>query len=91
MFNPKERLEQIRKNKEAKTKEEPAFTPDSPPPLFSTSPPDHNEQSDLLTRLARLENTVNELSSELSASKQTVSSLKRENSELETKIIKLEY
>lgn len=77
MFNPKERLEQIRKNRETKTKEEPSVAPDSPPPLFSTPPPDHHQPTDLLTRLARLENTVNELSSELAASKQTVSSLKR--------------
>lgn len=34
---------------------------------------------------------VNELSSELGSSKQAVSSLRRENSELETKILKLEY
>ena len=34
---------------------------------------------------------VNELSSELGSSKQAVSSLRRENSELETKVLKLEY
>ena len=82
MFNPKERLEQIRKSKHSKEETPVSHTDPAtpPPPLFQ--PESSLANHDLLTRLSRLENQVGELSSELSSSKDVVNHLRRENSEL---------
>lgn len=92
MFNAKEKLEQIRRNKTAK-EETSSFLAENnnPVPLFQESKPAADPAHDMMARLARLENTVNELSGQLRSSNDLVSNLKRENSELETKLLKLEY
>ena len=85
MFNPKERLEQIRKSKHSKEETPVSHTDPAtpPPPLFQPLQPEPSlANHDLLTRLSRLENQVGELSSELSSSKDVVNHLRRENSEL---------
>lgn len=57
MFNPKERLEQIRKNKSVR-EEVNTYIADTPsPPLFSEQKP--NESNDLISRISKLENIVN--------------------------------
>jgi phage shock protein A len=92
MFNPKERLEQLRKTKTAK-EEASSFLAhnNNPVPLFQEPRQEPEPPSDLATRLARLENTVNELSGQLKDSNQAVHVLRREKSELETKLLRLEY
>ena len=53
MFNPKERLEQIRKNKHQK-EELNHFIADTPsPPLFSEQKP-NNDSQDLVARISKL-------------------------------------
>jgi phage shock protein A len=91
MFNPKERLEQLRKTKVAK-EEASSFlaTNNNPVPLFQ-EPKHEQEPNDLMARLTRLENTVNELSGQLKDSNEAVHVLRREKSELETKLLRLEY
>jgi predicted RNase H-like nuclease (RuvC/YqgF family) len=86
MFNPKERLEQIRRNKTNKEEVSNYIAETPAPPLFHPAPP---ETPDLSSRISRLENAIQELTSELSSSKQLITSLKHENSELETKVLKL--
>lgn len=91
MFNPKERLEQLRKTKIAK-EETSSFlaSNNNPVPLFQ-EPKQEQDPNDLMARLARLENTVNELSGQLKDSNEAVHVLRREKSELETKLLRLEY
>lgn len=64
MFNPKEKLEQIRRNKTAKEETSTFLAENSNPvPLFpepKQQPLDVNQ--DLLLRLTKLENTVSQLS-----------------------------
>ena len=58
MFNPKERLEQIRKNKSTR-EEVNTYIADTPsPPLFSEPKP-NNDSQDLISRISKLENIVN--------------------------------
>lgn len=91
MFNPKERLEQLRKTKIAK-EEASSFLAqnNNPEPLFQ-EPKKEPETTDLIARLTRLENTVNELSGQLKDSNETIHILRREKTELETKLLRLEY
>jgi len=90
MFNPKERLEQIRKNKSTR-EEVNTFIADTPsPPLFSEQKP-NNDSQDLISRISKLENIVNELSNQLDSSKTVITSLRKENNDLENKLLKLEY
>ena len=60
-----------------------------PVPLFQEPKPALDASADLISRLSRLENTVNELSGQLKTSNEVVGALKREKSELETKLLRL--
>jgi hypothetical protein len=90
MFNPKERLEQIRKNKSTREEVNTYIAGTPSPTLFSEQKP-INDSQDLISRISKLENIVNELSNQLDSSKTVITSLRKENNELENKLLKLEY
>jgi hypothetical protein len=63
MFNPKEKLEQIRRNKTVKEETSTFLAENSNPvPLFPEPKTQPDASQDLLLRLTKLENTVSQLS-----------------------------
>ena len=86
MFNPKEALERLRSKKNEKKQEN--SIQENVEPLF---PAKANTQAgdNLEDRVTKLEDLITKLTDQLQDSNQTVSQLKRENSNLETQILKL--